>query len=141
MAGSPGARAGLRRITEALLRREEPEEGEALASYRRYLYLEGNENRESTTSNGELSRGALPRETVLQVLAQQGRLSPAEFLRCRIRYFCEGAVLGSRGFVEAMYRSCRERFGPNRKPEARPVGGMDGVELFALQALRGDAFR
>jgi putative transposase len=141
VAGSQGARAGLRRIMEALLRKEEPEDGEALAAYRRYLYLEGNENRESIASNGQLSRGALPRETVLQVLAKQGRLSPAEFLRCRIRYFCEGAVLGSRGFVEEISRTCRERFGLRKKPEARSVGGMDGVELYSLQRLRGAAFR
>ena len=40
----------------------------------------------------------------------------AEMLRTRGRYFTDGAVIGSRGFVEEVFQNSRERFGPKREP-------------------------
>jgi hypothetical protein len=42
-----------------------------------------------------------------------------KMLRCRVRYFTDGAVIGSRGFVDEVFRMCRERFGGTRKDGAR----------------------
>jgi hypothetical protein len=44
-------------------------------------------------------------------------------LRCRVRYFSDGAVLGSREFVDGVFRACRERFGEKRKSGARKLRG------------------
>ena len=35
-------------------------------------------------------------------------------LRCRVRYFADGAVLGTKAFVEEVFQAERSRFGPQR---------------------------
>jgi hypothetical protein len=47
----------------------------------------------------------------------------AGMLLHRIRYFTDGAVIGSREFVNAAFASARERFGPRRKDGARALRG------------------
>lgn len=56
-------------------------------------------------------------------------------LRCRARYLTDGAVIGSRAFVEEVFEESRERFGPNRKDGARKGRGRDGsaVEFEGLE--------
>jgi len=39
------------------------------------------------------------------VLAERGKLSPAELVRLRVRYFSDGAILGSKAFVEGIFES------------------------------------
>jgi putative transposase len=56
-------------------------------------------------------------ETVLKDL----RVS--QMLRCRLRYFTDGAVIGSRPFVDEVFNESRERFGPKRKTGARKLRG------------------
>ena len=62
-----------------------------------------------------------------------------KMLRCRVRYFTDGAVIGSRGFVNEAFTSARKRFGAKRKNGARrlkgdaaPAGGI----LWTLRDLR-----
>jgi len=50
-----------------------------------------------------------------------GRLSPAELMQCRVRYLSDGAVLGTRSFVEEIFEKHREQFGLKRKSGARPM--------------------
>ena len=38
----------------------------------------------------------------------------AKMLRCRVRYFTDGAVIGSKEFVNEAFANARERFGPKR---------------------------
>ncbi|MCP5111341.1 MAG: chemotaxis protein CheW, partial [bacterium] len=38
----------------------------------------------------------------------------AQVLRCRIRYFTDGVVLGSQGFVDAFFERQREAFSERR---------------------------
>jgi len=47
----------------------------------------------------------------------------AAMLLHRVRYFTDGAVIGSRGFVNATFAGARERFGPRRKDGARAMRG------------------
>jgi REP element-mobilizing transposase RayT len=47
----------------------------------------------------------------------------------------EGAVLGTRGFVNGIFRTFRERFGPRRRDGARRMKGVRG-NLYSLRALR-----
>ncbi len=56
-------------------------------------------------------------ETVLKDLGM------AKMLRCRIRYFTDGAVIGSKEFVNEAFASARDRFGPKRKDGARAFKG------------------
>lgn len=69
----------------------------------------------------------------------KGKLSPCEALRLRIRYFTDGAVLGSRSFVEAMFQKHRDRFSSGRKTGARTLKGLPFKELRTLRALRVSA--
>ena len=66
-------------------------------------------------------------------------LGTAKMLRCRIRYFTDGAVIGSREFVNEAFASARDRFGPKRKDGARKLKG-DGAPasgiLWSLRDLR-----
>jgi REP element-mobilizing transposase RayT len=68
-----------------------------------------------------------------------GEISMGKMLRCRVRYFTDGLVIGSRGFVNEAFTSARERFGPKRKDGARRLRG-DAVAaagvLWGLRDLR-----
>ena len=50
-------------------------------------------------------------------------LGMAAMLLHRVRYFTDGAVIGSREFVDEVFRCARERFGPKRKDGARAMKG------------------
>ena len=50
-----------------------------------------------------------------------GRLPFQEVLRCRVKYFSDGFVLGSQSFVESIFARYRSQFGRNRKSGARPL--------------------
>jgi hypothetical protein len=50
-------------------------------------------------------------------------LGMAEMLRCRVRYFTDGAVIGSKAFVNEVFADARERFSPRRKDGARKLRG------------------
>jgi hypothetical protein len=54
---------------------------------------------------------------------RMGELPFGRMLRCRVRYFTDGAVLGSREFVNAAFESARGRFGKKRKDGARSMRG------------------
>jgi hypothetical protein len=44
-------------------------------------------------------------------------------LRWKVRYFTDGAAVGSRAFVDDLFEQCRERFGTKRKSGARKMRG------------------
>ena len=72
-------------------------------------------------------------ETVLKDLGM------AKMLRCRVRYFTDGAVIGSKEFVNEAFANARERFGPKRKDGARAMrGGGSGAkdQLWSMRDLR-----
>ena len=60
----------------------------------------------------------------------------ARMLRHRIRYFTAGAVVGSRGFVDEVFSSCRHRFGPKRKSGARKFRGDCAAAAGILWSVR-----
>jgi len=136
IAGRRRAREGLRKLAAGLGATFE----EALEVYRVHLYHQGTEEREAVDEAGRTVRGALGREAVLRVLGQKGRLPLGSYLRCRVRYFCDGVALGSRAFVEELFRSNRDRFGARRRTGARRLRGLAGSELFSLRDLRLELF-
>jgi putative transposase len=50
-------------------------------------------------------------------------LSMAAMLRCKVRYFTDGAVIGSKAFVNEAFTVSRERFSPRRNDGARRMKG------------------
>ena len=57
-------------------------------------------------------------------------------LRCRVRYFTDGAVLGSRQFVDEIFTACRERFGARREDGARAPRGRAAPAKGVLWSVR-----
>lgn len=68
-----------------------------------------------------------------------GEIPLGKMLRCRIRYFTDGAVIGSRSFVDQAFAESRNRFGPKRKSGARKLRGdaaPAGAVIWSLRDLR-----
>jgi hypothetical protein len=53
-----------------------------------------------------------------------------------VRYFSDGAVLGSREFVDGVFQACRERFGEKRRSGARKMRGSAAAAAGALWSVR-----
>jgi len=105
---------------------------ETQSAYRKLLFGTGVGPREKG--------GGISIEAFKRVMAEGGKLPLADALRCRIRYFTNGAVLGSKAFVEtqlAAYRTKtgrRERTGPRALPSIADWG-----ELTVLRKVRQPA--
>ena len=97
--------------------------------YRKILFGIGEENS---------ARRGLSREEVRKVWEAGGRLSLAQLLRCRVRYFSDGLAVGSAGFIEQVFESLRAAFSAARKTGARRMAGGDWGELRTARRLRVD---
>ena len=96
-------------------------------AYRQMLYARGEKT--------EKRHGISPQK-VRQVAEEGGRLSKQELLQCRIRYFSDGVVLGSRRFVEEVFAKHRDQFGLKRKTGARSMKFGDWDGLCTMRDLR-----
>ncbi len=105
----------------------------AAAAYRCLLHAEGREVKDAQNET-VVTRGVTA-ESARAVLAEKGKLSPAELVRLRVRYFTDGVVLGSREFVEGIFEAQRELFGPKRKQGARRMTESD-APFYTLRQLR-----
>ncbi len=159
--GSKRARRGLCKVMEAPMDSWEAKRGELTPgeAYRCWLFGEGVEVGvekaigSGGTAGGERSalevssrlKSALPlkkgfsKERVEAVLKSGGKLSRADLLLCRVRWFSDGLAIGSKGFVEGIFTRCRGHFGPKRKTGARKVREDETGGLHALRELRVDA--
>jgi REP element-mobilizing transposase RayT len=63
-------------------------------------------------------------------------LALAKMLLCQVRYFTNGAVIGSKEFVNEAFARARERFGPKRKDGARKLRGNAVAAAGVLWGLR-----
>jgi REP element-mobilizing transposase RayT len=88
----------------------------------------------------------MSRERALQVLEDGGQLPMSAVLRCRVRYFSDGAILGSeefvRGFVAAWQQpsGSRARGGRKRPPKVNLMRGAEWGDMSVLQSLRRKVF-
>jgi hypothetical protein len=139
VAGRAEASRGVQALVSALQGREESV-SKSLEVYRMHLYLQGNEAGEGIGEDGGPVRGTMSREAAVEVLKAKGRLPMAEYLRRRVRYFCDGAVFGSREFVNEIFTAYRDRFGPRRKTGARRMRGLAEEALYALRDLQKGIF-
>ncbi len=101
----------------------------AAADYRVLLYVTGGRV-------GSSGKRVMGREEILAELKRGGRLGLGEVLRLRIRHLTDGAILGSKGFVDAMFELHREKFGRRRKDGARPIRGAPLEGLRVARDLR-----
>ena len=90
----------------------------------------GDEGPGSVDLEGRAATVGLSRAAMLEVLRRRRKLSPAQFVWCCVRYFCDGGALGSRAFVEGIFEARRERFGTG------VVRVRAGFELLRLPDLR-----
>jgi putative transposase len=107
---------------------------EAHATYRHWLFGTAAEARES---------GATIDAALLEkVIEKGGRLPLSTVLRCRIRYFTDGAVLGSKAFVEGHLHAYRALTGRRERTAVRPIPPLAewGSPLATLRSLRKNAF-
>ncbi len=105
----------------------------AAEAYRCLLHDEGREVKD--LQNEKVVRRGVTAESARAVLAAKGRLSPAELVRLRVRYFSDGVVLGSKAFVEGIFETQREQFSPKRKHGARRMAESE-APFYTLRQLR-----
>ncbi len=110
--------------------------------YRRLMgmALGKNKGRAAGTAAVE-GRGVVTRNTTEMLQSEDNEtvlpdLGMAVMLLCRIRCFTDGAVIGSRAFVNEAFEGARERFGRNRKDGARPMRGSGSAAKGVLWSLR-----
>jgi putative transposase len=118
--------------------------GEVSKDYRMILLAEGAEkSQEVVGEDGKrevrVVRKGMKKETVEAELVNLERsrdVALGKMLRCRVRYFTDGAVLGSRAFVDEVFRACRGRFGPTRTSGARKMRGHAAAAAGSLWSVR-----
>ena len=102
-----------------------------LAHYRTVLYGEGATARHS-------GKRMLTPEEVAQVLARGGKLTLPQVLRCRVKYLTRGGIVGSKEFVERVWRECYAHMSPKRKSGARKMKGAEWGGLHVMRDLQKD---
>lgn len=104
--------------------------GKRLAAYRLQLFEVGGISEEKERS-GKPRRG-FSVKLLRSVRSRRGRLGIGKVLRCRVRYFTEGLVLGSFDFVEHHFQRYRNHFSGYRCRGARPIGGMATLDMHSF---------
>jgi len=134
VAGSRRARKGLRFIWAAYAdssqRPNRLSEAEALQAHRMFLFAKGADRATGTE-----------REAMLKVVEQDnGALPVAAVLRCRVRYFTDGAILGSAEFVRDAVRSTAWKKHRKRAPTTSPMKGATWDGLVVARNPRSSIF-
>ena len=91
--------------------------------------------RDGATITNTLRKGILKEQAKLE-RGNDGEIPFGKMLRCRVRYFTDGAVIGSRSFVDEAFLKSRERFGPKRRSGARKMNGEAGKASGRIWSLR-----
>ena len=143
VAGRAEARDGLRGIWRAYadgVARDRLSADEALRMHRELIF------------GHRIAEPGLPeqeRERALKVLAKGGSTLPkATVLRCRVRYFTDGAILGTKDYVRSFTEIWQIEKGRKHPPKANRLRGADwanadtanGQELFCIRGLRKAVF-
>ncbi len=129
MGGSKMARRGIARLMGS-----RSSWGRSIERYRVIVFGKGYVRDAAKTNTG------VDAEKTREILNQGGRVSRNEALRCRVRYFSDGAVLGSKEFVQGYFESHRDRFGAKRRDGPRKLRGSDWEGLMCIRDLRRDVF-
>jgi len=93
------------------------------AWYRCWLMQDGKQVQENkgTRANHVKIRKGVPSEIAKTTLKNQGMLRPKELALSRVKYFSEGAAIGSKSFIAGVFAKNRKLFGVRRKATAKPI--------------------
>ncbi|MFP4069669.1 MAG: transposase [Opitutales bacterium] len=131
--GQGKALSGLRLIWAAYADgslRDDLDGKEALRAHRSLLFTKGSED-----------GGGMDPETALRELNEKdGVLPRPAALRCRARYFTDGAILGSAEFVRGFAETWQSERGRAHPPKAHRLRGADWGDLTVIQGLRRRVF-
>ena len=92
------------------------------------------------SSDADRPRRSVDAEKAAEVMNSGCKIKKTEAIRCRIRYFTDGVVLGSSEFVQSYFESHRKDFGSSRVDGPREMRGSDWGGLKCLRDLRKEAF-
>jgi putative transposase len=95
-----------------------------------FKFQNSSKSKTSVTKNTEEVLESEDNETVLPDLGMAGMLMK------RVRYFTDGAVIGSKGFVNEAFMGARERFTDRRKDGARRMRGSGAPAAGTLWSIR-----
>lgn len=127
VAGMAEARQGLKRIWADHSRN-------FLQAHRMLLFGKG---ASPWTHHGKV----ISRKKAVEVLEEeQGQLSKSAVLRCRVRYFSDGAILGSAEFVRGFTGAWQLERGRKHPPKVNHLRGADWGDLSVIQGLRRQVF-
>ena len=130
VSGDNAAMQGMKFVTSGLY---EISASETLQSYRMMLFGKG--------SAAAAGSAIINREQAVQILEkEQGRLPTATLLRCRVRYFSEGVVLGSYDFVSSYLENWKNSSKRKHKVKHHRILLKDDAAIAVLKNVRGPAF-
>jgi REP element-mobilizing transposase RayT len=87
------------------------------------------------------NKAAIAPETLGKVVEENGSLPLSTVLRCRIRHFTDGAVLGTKAYDAAQLASYRHLTGHRARTRPRPLPNItDWGDMTTLRGLRKKAF-
>ncbi len=139
LAGNPVAKRGLASIYAICQGKSKiPSWSSVRSEYRQYLFEKGLEVAADDGSGSNGRRGFSAAE-VEQTIKVNGVMPLHEVICHRVRYFSDGVVIGSAGFVEQVFQTHRERLvssDSTRKTGARTMRGANWGGLTTLRDLR-----
>ena len=125
--GSLLARQGIRTI---LGQPETISWKELSREYRKYLFVKG-------SSRSANKPPAFDLATVQRVVEEQnGEVPLPQRLLCRIRYFTDGVILGSQGFVESHFGRLKQKLGYRRHRVATHLTALGSPGLWVFRRVR-----
>jgi len=131
VAGDARSRSGLKFIWAAYAGgspRESLSDETALRQHRTFIFAKGAE---------ENGGGAIDRKRALNLIEREGGILPkAAALRCRVRYFTDGLILGSAGFVQEFCEDWKREKDRKRMPKVNRMTGADWGDLAVARGLR-----
>ena len=128
VAGNLSAQAGLLQLTEG-----RPDWSGAREAYRQTLSGKGGGPR--------AGRARIDNAAVQKVIKAKGKLPLHEMLRCRVRYFNDGAVLGGQVFVQKHLSTYQKKTGKRSRTSPCPIPNItEWGELTTLRGLRRRIF-
>jgi len=102
---------------------------DARREYRKLLFQTGT----AASKAGAVIDVELAQKVLYQ---QQGELPLAELLRCRIRYFTDGGILGSQAFVREQFARCRQIVAPSQSDRGYRLRVTADDQIWVLRNLR-----
>jgi putative transposase len=104
--------------------------GDSAAEYRKHLFLRGAVGSKNNPPAFDLAKA----QAVVE--QEKGELSLQERLRCKIRYFSDGVILGSRAFVQSHCQRLEQKIGYKRKSRPTALKIFGPATLWVFRNLR-----